>query len=472
MANGSVALVKPWDAQGVAQTPDEAVRLTRQSNANLLKFLNTIFGDVVSLTVPQTVLNKTFGAGTVLSLTDADFTLSDDGNPTRQMQFELSGLTVSTLRILTVPDTSDTLVVLAFAQTLSNKTLNNTNTVTLKDTLFTLQDDGDATKQARLQASAITAGQTRVYTLPDATDTLAVLVLVQTLQNKTLDNTNTATLKDTLFTLQDDGDATKQAQWQLSAITAGQTRVYTLPDTSDTLAVLVLTQTFQNKTLDNTNTVTVKDTLWTIQDDGDATKQAKWQASGITAGQTRVYTLPDSDGTLVLLAFAQTLSNKTLDNTTVLTIKDVNWTVQDDGDVTKQAKFQASGITAGQTRTYTLPDVSGTMGLREPRVVDQADATSFTPNADTTDLMTHTNTQAAGTLTANAPSGTPYNGQRLSWLVKCTNSQTWSFNGIYRGSVGLPLPTTTSGTSLKDRLAWIYDSADAKWDLWREVRGY
>lgn len=72
---------------------------------------------------------------------------------------------------------------------------------------------------------------------------------IQTLQNKTIDNTNTFSIKDTLFTLVDDGDTTKKAQFQLSGITTGTTRTYTLPNVSDTLLTLTATQTLTNKTL-------------------------------------------------------------------------------------------------------------------------------------------------------------------------------------------------------------------------------
>lgn len=72
------------------------------------------------------------------------------------------------------------------SQTLSNKTLDNTSTINIKGTKFSLQDDTDTTKQARFIMSSITTGNIRSFTLPDTSDTIVTLGASQTLTSKTL----------------------------------------------------------------------------------------------------------------------------------------------------------------------------------------------------------------------------------------------------------------------------------------------
>lgn len=72
------------------------------------------------------------------------------------------------------------------SQTLSTKVLDNTNILTIKDTNLTIQDDSDTTKQLKFQLSGITTATTRTLTIPDASDTVVGIAATQTLTNKTL----------------------------------------------------------------------------------------------------------------------------------------------------------------------------------------------------------------------------------------------------------------------------------------------
>lgn len=66
------------------------------------------------------------------------------------------------------------------------------------------------------------------------------------------------TLTDSTFFIQDDADNTKKAQFQLSNLTTGNTRVYTFPNATATLATIsTVTQTFSGTTTFSGGTVTV-----------------------------------------------------------------------------------------------------------------------------------------------------------------------------------------------------------------------
>lgn len=72
------------------------------------------------------------------------------------------------------------------SQSISNKTIGNTNSITVKDGSLTLQNTSDITKQAVFSLASITTGNTRTFTLPDASTTLVGTGTTQTLTAKTL----------------------------------------------------------------------------------------------------------------------------------------------------------------------------------------------------------------------------------------------------------------------------------------------
>jgi hypothetical protein len=113
-----------------------------------------------------------------------------------------------------------------------------------------------------------------------------------------------------------------------------------------------------------------------------------------------------------------------------------------------------------------------TSGAILPRVTTLADSSTITMNGDTTDIATQTNTQAAGTLTINAVSGTLYNGQKIMFRLQSANVQTFSWNAIYSGSTDMPLPTSSSGSNKYDYMGFIYNSTATKWQLLAKNFGF
>jgi len=126
-------------------------------------------------------------------------------------------------------------------------------------------------------------------------------------------------------------------------------------------------QTLTNKII-TSPTLTVLDNAFTLQDNVDPTKQAQFQLSGISTTTTRTYTLPNASGTIADIASAQTLTNKTLtspvitggsiDNSTVTVDSIAGHTTANSGTV------YGASITAGVIASAALANAVNTAAIQ------------------------------------------------------------------------------------------------------------
>jgi hypothetical protein len=136
-----------------------------------------------NVTVGATVPTLTLNAGATGGLAVAN---SIDASNDYLSIYTASATATQGINRNTLLNLSSQPVGITDSQVLSNKTINNTNSTTLKDGSFTLQNSSSTTKQANFSLSGITAGNTRTITLPDYNATMASLAGTETLTNKTL----------------------------------------------------------------------------------------------------------------------------------------------------------------------------------------------------------------------------------------------------------------------------------------------
>lgn len=187
--------------------------ILRLANAESIGWRNNANGADLLLTVTSgdllqfngVTLDTTSSSSTLTNkkLVDASCTFVDDGDNTKQLAFQCSGITTATTRTWTVIDENGTFVGLTNAQTLTNKTLTsptiNTPTITVQDASLSIVDDGDATKILKFQVSGITTGTTRTATMPDANLTIVGTDTAQVLTNKDYDGGTAANTRRITF---------------------------------------------------------------------------------------------------------------------------------------------------------------------------------------------------------------------------------------------------------------------------------
>lgn len=204
------------------------------------------------------------------------------------------------------------------------------------------------------------------------------------------------TFTDSTTFFQDDVDNSKKMQFQLSGITTGVTRTLTVPDNNTTIVGTDATQTLTNKTFTDSSTL--------FQDDVDNSKKLQFQLSAITTGNTRILTVPDTNTTIVGTDAIQSLTNKTINTNTSNVIARALWINSGAGSVTTYAATAPSTgqvLTATSSGAATWQSIpSGVFGSAFAQSYSATEV-STTSAAFTTALTYTTASLTAGTYRIN-----------------------------------------------------------------------
>ena len=267
---------------------------------------------------------------------------------------------------------------------------------------------------------------------------------VDTLTNKSLVDSSNYFINN--------ADNTKKIQFQLNGLTTATTRVVSFPDANLTIVGTATTQTLSNKSLVDNSTFVISN--------ADNSKKITFDVSAVTTATTRTIAFPDSNTTILGTDSTQTVSNKSLIDSSTTIINQV--------DLTKAAKFDTSQITTSTTRTFTLPDATITLAGRSNTETLQnksleASTTFITDASDATKKLTF---NVAGITTGTTRTVTLPDANFTA--VGTTTSQTITNKDIDGGTatdtsrITTPKASLSSLNSLTRKEGTILFASDAK----------
>ena len=324
----------------------------------------TLSGDVTgsgtgAITATLATVNSNVGSFGSASAV-ATFTVNGKGLLTA------AGSTAISIASTAISDLSSAIVTISGTQTVTGaKTY--TGAQTFRDNALTIQDNTDNTKAVEFDLSAIGTGLTRIFTFPNVGGgTFITDVGAQTITgDKTF--TGQVVMTDSRITLKDNVDPTKGVEFQISGISSGTTRTFSFPDFGGaTFVTDVGAQTI-------TGIKTFDDNALFLQYNLDATAKARIDLSLVPTATTRVYTLPNiGGGVFIMDSGNQTISgDKTFSGDA--RFYDNKFVISDNVDATKELRFQLSGLASGATKTVEWPDLNGIAVVTVDGKIDTAD---------------------------------------------------------------------------------------------------
>lgn len=197
------------------------------------------------------------------------------------------------------------------------------------------------------------------------------------------------------------------------------------------------TQSPTNKTFNNTNSFTIKDDSLTLQNSSSTTKQATFSLSGITAGQTRVMTLPNYNATLASLTGVETLTNKTLTSPTITAPTITNATISADAitGYTSSAVGVLYGVNFTSGALSNISTITTTSSITAGSGLTMSGGTlsltgswlGWTASSDSWTYSSYDSTHKTGVITVPSDATTKYS---VGWRIKFNNNSATQYGII------------------------------------------
>lgn len=258
--------------------------------------------------------------------------------------------------------TAEVITTDSVATTLSNKSLDNSNSISAKDNSLTIEDNTDGTKKFKFEAASISPSTTRTITIPDESFTLSTPTSSETLENKNLVDASTAIVDSSDPTIKIKFDAAGTTA-TTTTLTSSQTanRTITLPDATTTMVGTDVAQDITNKTsigVDNLlldgNTISSTDTNGNVVIDPNGNGNINLTAAGtgvINVGSTNVNV--DAAGSMNIVGDLD-VDNLNLNGNTISST-DTNGDINLDPNGTGQVAVVGTALTLPEISTPATP---------------------------------------------------------------------------------------------------------------------